>query len=75
MAARAFDGPALRDQRRLAGLTVAQLAAAVGRSVWVVWDYERGRVTPPVDVAAGLADALDLRLDQLLTRTAELAVA
>lgn len=69
-----FDGAALRDQRRLAGLTASQLAAAVGRSVWVVWDYETGRVTPPVDVAAGLADALNLRLDQLITN-AEMAVA
>ncbi|MDV9168742.1 helix-turn-helix transcriptional regulator [Streptomyces sp. W16] len=74
MAARAFNGPALRDQRRLAGLSVAQLATAVGRTPWTIWDYETGRTTPPVDVAAGLADALDLRLDQLLTR-AELAVA
>lgn len=73
MPARAFNGPALRDQRRLAGLSAAELAATVGRTEWTVWDYERGRITPPVDVAVGLADALHLRLDQLLT--AELAVA
>lgn len=74
MAARAFDGPALRDQRRLAGLSVAQLAAAVGRTEWALYAYETGRSTPPVDIAAGLAEALDLRLEQLLTR-AEMAVA
>ncbi|WP_406462314.1 helix-turn-helix domain-containing protein [Streptomyces sp. NBC_01622] len=75
MATRAFNGAALRDQRRLAGLTAAQLATAVGRTEHTVWAYETGRVRPSVDVAAGLADALDLRLDQLLTHTAELAVA
>ncbi|MET9099599.1 helix-turn-helix domain-containing protein [Streptomyces antibioticus] len=74
MAPRAFNGPALRDQRRLAGLTAAQLAATVGRSEWTLWGYETGRVIPPVDVAAGLADALHLPLEQLLTTT-ETAVA
>lgn len=71
MAARAFNGPALRDQRRLAGLTAAQLAATVGRSEWTLWGYETGRVIPPVDVAAGLADALALHLDQLLVPAAK----
>jgi transcriptional regulator with XRE-family HTH domain len=71
--ARAFNGAALRDQRRLAGIPAAQLAEAVGRTADAVWSYERGRVTPPVDVAATLADTLGLRLDQLLT--AEMAVA
>lgn len=72
--ARSFNGAALRDQRRLAGIPAAQLAAAIGRSEWTVWGYETGRVIPPVDVAAGLADALHLHLDQLLTIT-EKAVA
>lgn len=72
--ARAFNGRALRDQRRLAGIPAAQLAAAVGRTEWAIWAYEAGRTTPPVDVAADLADALDVRLDQLLTQ-AEMAVA
>jgi ribosome-binding protein aMBF1 (putative translation factor) len=67
-AARAFDGAALRDQRRLAGLSAAQLAAAIDRSEWTVWSYEAGRTVPPVDVAAGLADALSVGLDLLLTR-------
>jgi len=67
MAARAFDGAVLRDQRRLAGLSAAQLAAAVGRTEWAVWGYETGRICPPVDVAAGLADALHVQLDRLLT--------
>ncbi|WP_019072396.1 helix-turn-helix domain-containing protein [Streptomyces hokutonensis] len=73
--ARVFDGAALRDQRRLAGITAAQLAAVVGRTEDAVWSYETGRATPPIDIAAALADALDVHLDQLLTHTAELAVA
>ncbi|WP_020117560.1 helix-turn-helix domain-containing protein [Streptomyces canus] len=72
--ARAFNGAALRDQRRLAGVPASHLAALVGRTEDAVWSYETGRATPPVDVAATLADALHLRLDQLLTNT-EMAVA
>lgn len=56
----------MRDQRKLAGVTVAQLAAHVGRSAWLIYDYERGRAQPPVCVADGLADALGVRLDVLL---------
>ncbi|KAB1149232.1 helix-turn-helix transcriptional regulator [Streptomyces luteolifulvus] len=73
--ARAFDGAALRDARRLAGIPAAQLAAAIGRTEWTVWSYETGRIRPSVDIAAGLADALDLHVEQLLTRTPEKAVA
>lgn len=73
--ARVFNGAALRDARRLAGIPAAQLAAAVARTEWAIWSYETGRTSPPVDVAAGLADALDVHLDTLLTRTTEKAVA
>lgn len=69
-----FDGAALRDQRRLAGIPAAQLAAAVDRTADAVWSYETGRATPPVDVAATLADTLGVRLEQLLARP-ETAVA
>jgi transcriptional regulator with XRE-family HTH domain len=69
--ARAFNGAALRDQRRLAGIPVSQLARAVARGEDAIWAYETGRVIPPVDVAATLADALHLGLDQLLTPAAK----
>ncbi|MFG2473545.1 helix-turn-helix domain-containing protein [Streptomyces fagopyri] len=71
---RAFNGAALRDQRRLAGVPASQLAAVVGRTEDAVWAWERGRTVPPVDVAATIADALHLHLDQLLT-TSVMAVA
>ncbi|MER6456513.1 helix-turn-helix transcriptional regulator [Streptomyces sp900105245] len=67
---RVFDGAALRDQRKLAGVPASQLARAVARGEIAIGAYEAGRVIQPVDVAAGLADALHLRLDQLLTDAA-----
>lgn len=64
--ARSFSGPRLRDQRMLAGVTVAELASHIGRSTWCLYDYETGRSQPPVSVADSLADALGIRLDVLL---------
>jgi transcriptional regulator with XRE-family HTH domain len=63
---RTFNGPRFRDQRRLAGLTVEDIAARVGRSPFSVWGYERGSAVPPISVAASLADVLGLPLDRLL---------
>jgi transcriptional regulator with XRE-family HTH domain len=71
--ARAFNGAALRDQRRLAGVTASDLANCVGRSSYAIWAYEAGRMRPPVDVAAGLADALEVGLDQLLADDRQVA--
>lgn len=64
--ARIFNGPRLRDQRRLAGLTAAELAALIGRSPWAVYSYESGRMQPPLTVAAAAADVLALPLDGFL---------
>jgi transcriptional regulator with XRE-family HTH domain len=61
-----FNGPRLRDQRRLAGLTAAELARYLGRTEASVLAYETGRVQPPIKVAAAAADALALPLDSLL---------
>jgi transcriptional regulator with XRE-family HTH domain len=64
--ARAFNGAALRDQRRLAGISAAQLAAHLGRSEWAVYAWELGRTQPSISTAAAAADALQLPLDRLL---------
>lgn len=63
---RTFSGPHLRDQRRLAGLSVHDLAALVGRSCWTIYVYERGEAQPPIPVADAIADALGLPLDRFL---------
>lgn len=64
--ARRFSGPRLRDQRRLAGLSVHDVANRVGRSCWSVYAYERGTAQPPLQVADALADAVGLPLDRFL---------
>ncbi|MDX2708087.1 helix-turn-helix transcriptional regulator [Streptomyces sp. PA03-6a] len=64
--ARSFSGTRMRDQRLLAGVRIADLAARVGRSPRALYAYERGEMQPPVPVADGLADALGVRLDVLL---------
>lgn len=63
---RSFSGPRLRDQRRLAGLSVHDVANRVGRSCWSVYAYERGEAQPPIPVADAIADALGLPLDRFL---------
>lgn len=63
---RCFSGPALRTARRSAGLTVPELAAAVGRSQWTVYRIEQDRVPVPVDLADALAEAVGVRLEALL---------
>ncbi|WP_238431851.1 helix-turn-helix domain-containing protein [Streptomyces cavernae] len=56
----------MRDQRRLAGLSAAELAARIGRTTWCVYGIETGRMQPSLAVAAAAADALALPLESLL---------
>ncbi|MFF2511680.1 helix-turn-helix transcriptional regulator [Streptomyces sp. NPDC058086] len=63
---RTFNGPRFRDQRRLAGLSVHDVAARVGRSCWSVYAYEQGKATPPIPVADALADSVGLPLERFL---------
>lgn len=65
--ARTFNGPRFRDQRRLAGLSVHDVAARVGRTCWSVYRYEQGVVIPPISVADALADTVGVPLDRFLT--------
>jgi predicted transcriptional regulator len=67
MPARYFSGTRLRNQRRLAGLSVHDVAARVGRSCWSVYAYERGQAQPPLPVADALATAVGLPLERFLT--------
>jgi transcriptional regulator with XRE-family HTH domain len=53
-----FDGSALRQRRRSAGLTVSQLAAAIGRSEASVQHYQSGHTLPPTAAVLALSAAL-----------------
>jgi transcriptional regulator with XRE-family HTH domain len=56
-------GARLRELRKDAGLTLAQLADRVGMSTSNVSKYENGRIVPSVAVVARLADALRVGAD------------
>lgn len=66
MTPRTFNGLALRRHRQAAGITVPELAAAVGRSQWVVYRAETNTCPVPVDLADAFALAVGVRLDDLL---------
>ncbi len=65
MEARCFSGARLREARTAAGYRPEQLALRIGRSVYSIHEYERGRVCPPTEVIARLADTLDVDADEL----------
>jgi len=57
----------LTDARSAAGLTREQVAVAVGRSFASIAGYERGRILPPADVLARMADLYDVGVGTLFT--------
>ena len=62
----AFSGAALRERRKLAGLTREQLAHRSGLSMNAINALESGRrKTPSSSTAAQLAHALGCKLDDL----------
>jgi transcriptional regulator with XRE-family HTH domain len=63
-----FDGPALRAARERAGLTRAQLAAAVQRSPAAVLHYERGSAAPSTVVVLRLAAVLGIEPGDLFAK-------
>ena len=63
-----FDGTNLREARTAAGLRPEQVALAIGRSVYSVHEYERGRVSPPANVLVDLAELYGCTVDHLLGR-------
>ncbi|MEU8519075.1 helix-turn-helix transcriptional regulator [Streptomyces sp. NPDC048577] len=64
--ARHFSGLRLRASRQAAGISIEHLAVAIGRSAYSILEYQRGRVTPPVDVLFAIADALGCDVTELL---------
>ena len=59
-------GTTLRERRREAGMTQAELAAAAGLSRSYLSEVECGRESISLERAARLADALECRLADLL---------
>ena len=61
-------GERLAELRRRAQLTQEGLARAAGVGTDAVRKWERGKRTPSFDMAAKLADALGVSLDELAGR-------
>lgn len=61
-----FDGHNLREARIAAGFRAEHVALALGKSVYTIHEYERGRVSPPADVLADLSRLLGVTVDRLL---------
>ncbi len=51
------------------GLSQAELGKMIGTSGDVVGRYERGDITPSVEVVSKIADALEVSVDYLLGKT------
>jgi transcriptional regulator with XRE-family HTH domain len=55
--------------RKKKGLSQADLGKIIGTSGDVVGRYERGDISPSVEVVSKIADALDVSVDYLLGKT------
>ena len=64
-------GHELREERRTAGRTLADVAGVAGVSTQYLSEIERGRKEPSSEVIGAVAGALGLRLVDLTTRVSE----
>jgi transcriptional regulator with XRE-family HTH domain len=64
---RQLDGTRITSARIARHLSREQLAVAVGRSYHSVAAYESGKITPPANTLANIADALGCDIDALFT--------
>ena len=55
--------------RKKKSLSQAALGKMIGISGDVIGRYERGDITPSIDVVTKIADALDISIDYLIGRT------
>ncbi len=55
--------------RKKMGISQADLGKQIGTSGDVIGRYERGDITPSIDVVAKLADALEVSIDFLVGKT------
>lgn len=66
-------GDKIQTLRKQHGWSQQQLAQKIGTSGPIVGRYERGEMTPSVEVAKNLADTLDVTLDFLVDDTGKTA--
>jgi len=62
-------GEHITTLRKRKGLSQGELGKAVGTSGDIIGKYERNEVKPSVEVAAKIADALEVSLDYLVGKT------
>jgi len=62
-------GSNLMITRKQRGLTQAALGKAIGTSGDVVGRYERGDITPSIEVVVKMADVLEVPIDYLVGRS------
>ncbi|HJQ44997.1 MAG TPA: helix-turn-helix transcriptional regulator [Amycolatopsis sp.] len=62
---RQFSAQRLRHARTAAGFTPETLAIHIGRSVFTVHGYERGKASPSALVLGRIADVLGCAVDDL----------
>ena len=60
----------LHELRKEKGLSQPELGRLIGTSGAIIGRYERGEMTPSVEVAKKLADALEVTLDYLVANKA-----
>lgn len=65
-------GSRVTELRKKAAMSREELAKAVGTSGAIIGRYERNDITPSVEVAAKIADALAVSLDYLVGASDEL---
>jgi transcriptional regulator with XRE-family HTH domain len=66
-------GDKIQTLRKQQGWSQQQLAKKIGTSGPIVGRYERGEMTPSVEVAKKLADTFDVTLDYLVDDTGKTA--
>lgn len=62
-------GNIITQLRKKTGISRDELAATVGTSGAIIGRYERGEITPSVEVATKIAEALEVSLDYLVGNT------
>lgn len=68
---RVFDGKRLRELRQEGGITVRDVAERAGVTPSAIYEIEHGSNNPRVNALAGIADALDVTIDDLFTEVVE----